>query len=324
MPQKVRQSNDQQTTNCNINPLKPNSHMDPQQVPNNYGNQSTPQKSINNTNNNHVLSENKSNRPAIDVPSSSENKSSLSDKPTTGDSVLVQDIPKSLNTSSQTVGVKSGHRPDLRSEKDGYERRIGRGTSWRRDHHDLMEQTYPMRGRGRGSPPTRGRGRDFHRDYDTRDYPYRREFDRRPPPPDAIAPTHHALDSRGPPAYPLPDPFYEPRGGYPLSPQRFYDTRRDFPPEHSRYYDDYRRGDDLRDLPPRPPADPGRPYDRGLTERGDPSDYGRPYPRPRDLRDDYPRITRDRLPPDPRGPPRDPHPDPRYIDEGRRYFEIRI
>src|SRR5262249_39836578 len=213
--------------------------------------------------------------------SSSENKSSLGDKPASGDSAPVQDTPKSLNTSSSPVtGGNVGPRPDPRSEKDGYERRIGRGTSWRRDHDDLVEKDYPVRGRGRGSPSTRGRGRDFHRDYDTRDYPYRRDYDRRPPPPDANAPPHHALDSRGPPPYPLPDPFYEPRGVYAPSPPHFYDARRDYPPEFSRFYDDYRRGDDSRDVAPPPPADPRGAFHPGPPARRGPFDFRPAFPLP--------------------------------------------
>ena len=234
----------------------------------------------------------------------------------------------------------------------GYERKIGRGTSWRRDHDTLNEQDYTVRGRGRGRAgghpqhhhsSTRGRGRRDE-NYDSRDYnnnSYRRDpYDRRPPPPTPPPPppppSHAHVASAFPPS---PDPYYEsPRvGAYP-SPA--YDARRDYPPPSfhpsdapppARYYEDYRRGGyDARDIPP-PPLPPNsshlptpptvdsrRPYDRGVVPgRDDPADYGRGYPpRSRDPRDDYPPMPRDvhpRLPPSDRLPPKDAG---RYIDEG--------
>jgi hypothetical protein len=309
--------------------------MDPQ-LPSNYGNQNVPQQSINN----HKLasSENKIDNPMAST-AASEKKKSLNDKllnPTTGESTA-QDAKKSLNTTTNhpqntsDLPRRSGPRAEgARLEKDGYERKIGRGTSWRRDHEALVEEDYSVRGRGRGAPSTRGRG--HYRDYDSRDYPYRRDYDRRPPPPPP--PPHHSLDPRGPP-YPPPDPYYDSRGSFPSPP--LYDNRRDYPPE-PRYFDDYRRGYDPRDGPPPPPLppqplEPRRPFDRGpFPGREDPSDYGRPYSRPRDPRDEFrgdPRMPRDpepRLPPDPRIPPRDERPDPRYLDEGiiSRIFSLII
>lgn len=209
---------------------------------------------------------------------------------------------------------------DPRDEKDGYERKIGRGTSWRRDHETLDTEEYYARGRGRGAS-TRGRPGYHYRDFESRDYPYRREYDRRlsPPPPSSASASHHShlsLEPRGRPYLPH-DPYYDSSRGLDAYP---YDTRRDYPPEPSRYFEDYRRGYDPRDGPPPPlplpsssePVEPRRPYDRGpYPGREDPY-----YSRPGDPRDDYrpdQRIpSREPLPPD----PRDPRADPRYRDEG--------
>jgi len=214
---------------------------------------------------------------------------------------------------------------DVRSEQSGYERKIGRGTSWRRDHDTLGEQEYTVRGRGRGRGHTyRGRARYPH--YESRDYPDRRDYDRPAP--------GHPTDPRGP-AYPPDNPYYDPRGSYPPP---VYDSRRDYPPDVSaRYHEDYRRGYDSREfIPPpptsiRPPMDSRRPYERGpIPGRGDdPVDYDRPYPRPRDPRDDFrgdPRVPRDEtlgFPPDTR-PSRDARSDARFIDEGIMAEETEI
>jgi hypothetical protein len=261
-----------------------------------------------------------------------------------GDSIIGQDAPKHPNSTTATapnhpqdssdLSHRSGPRTEgLRNDsKEGFERKIGRGTSWRRDHDARGDKEYTVRGRGRGAS-SRSRGyRNNHFDYDSRDYyNNRRGNDRRapyqprPPPPHSPsnlppAPAHPSLDPRGPP-YPPPDPYYDSRGTYP-SPT-IYDARRDYPPDPARYFDDYHRGGggyDPRDVPPplpRAPPSPipppnqtlesGRPYDRiPLLGRDDPSDYGRSYARPRDPRDDY------------RGDPReaDPRLPPRYMDEG--------
>lgn len=290
-------------------------------------------------------------------PNSSEIKNSLGDKsvPTGESNNHGQDAHNPLNTITATPSTASDlppRRSGPRNEViDGYERKIGRGTSWRRDHEARAEGDYTVRGRGRGGSLSSrggggGRGR-FHQDYDSRDYPYRRDYDRRPPlpsppppPPPPLPPghpgstAHHhpSLDPRSAP-YPPPDPYYDSRGTYPSPP--LYDTRRDYQhdPATTRYYDDYRRGGyDPRDGPPVPPPslppttatppqalDSRRPYDRGPPPgRDDPSDYGRPYSRPRDPRDDYPpRDIDSRLPPDHRMSPRDARSDPRYIDEGK-------
>jgi hypothetical protein len=204
--------------------------------------------------------------------------------------------------------------PPEDDREGGYERRIGRGRSWRRES-DTYEQDYIPRGRGRGY-----RGRGIPRDHDNgggREYygSFRgrgREYDRRPPP----------METRYP-----PESFYESPRAYP-SPA--YDTRRDYPPHPpasetppTRYYDDYRRGGyEPRELPPpllpaassHLPTSPRMesrrpPYDRIPPEREDP-EYRRPYPpRPGDQRDDYAR-----LPPPERLPP--PARDSRFMDEG--------
>ena len=292
----------------------------------------------------------------ITQPTSSEIKNSLGDKSVpTGESINhAQDAQNSLNTAAApTTSDLPPRRAGPRNEvNDGYERKIGRGTSWRRDHEARVEGDYTVRGRGRGGSLSSrgsgggGRGR-YHQDYDSRDYPFRRDYDRRPPlpspppPPPPLPPgpasssTHHpSLDPRSAP-YPPPDPYYDSRGTYPSPP--LYDTRRDYPPDPAttRYYDDYRRGGyDPRDgppiaptpPPPPPPAtatppqalDSRRPYDRGpLPGRDEPSDYGRTYSRPRDPVDYPPRDIDPRLPPDHRMSPRGVRPDPRYIDEGK-------
>jgi hypothetical protein len=275
-------------------------------------------------------------------PASSELNHANGDKslilPPNGDTSNGQDTQKQAAAPAAPSDLPRRSGP--RSEGiAGYERKIGRGTSWRRDHEARTEGDYTVRGRGRGAPPVRGSGRggQYHREHDARDYPHRRDYDRRPPPPSPPLPpapashhhSHPSLDPRGPP-YPPPDPYYDSREAYPSPPH--YDSRREYPPESAaRYFDDYRRGGyDPRDVPPPPPPPPPsaaagppqsldsrRPYDRGpLPGREDSSEYGRPYTRPRDPRDDYPRDFDPRLPPDPRISPRDVRLDPRYIDEG--------
>ena len=209
-------------------------------------------------------------------PTSSEIKNSLGDKSVpTGESIKhAQDAQNSLNTAAAAPTTTSDlpRRSGPRNEvNDGYERKIGRGTSWRRDHEARAEGDYTVRGRGRGGSQSSrgsggsGRGR-YHPDYDSRDYPYRRDYDRRPPlpspppPPPPLPPgpasssAHHpSLDPRSAP-YTPPDPYYDSRGTYPSPP--LYDTRRDYPPDPAatRYYDDYRRGGyDPRDGHPLPP-----------------------------------------------------------------------
>lgn len=199
-------------------------------------------------------------------------------------------------TSHPSRGTGTG---DFRPATQGYERKIGRGTSWRRDHKGLGEDDYTLRGRGRGNNPSPRGGRgNYYRDQETRGY-QRREGDH-----------PSSLDPRG--SY--PEPYYETRGPYP------YDTRRDFPIE-SRLAVDYERyesRDIPHHLPPSPPLD-RRLYERGPPGREDP-EYGRPFPRPRDVRDDLrddPRLPRDmdaRYPSESRS--RDLRPDPRFIDEG--------
>lgn len=224
--------------------------------------------------------------------------------------------------SQDTSDVARRNDPRTEDARSGYERKIGRGTSWRRDHDTLGEEEYTMRGRGRGGgPPYRGRGHRY-RDYESRDYPYRRDYDRPPP--------GHPADPRGPP-YPADDPYYDSRGNYPPP---LYDSRRDYPPDApARYHEDYRRGYDSRDFAPPPPVpihsamDSRRPYDRGpIPGRGaDPSMYDRPYARSRDPRDDFrgdPRAPRDeppRFPADLRPPG-----DPRFMDEGILVAGIRF
>jgi hypothetical protein len=262
-----------------------------------------------------------------------------------GDS-MGQDAPKHANSiatapshpaNSSDLSRRSGPRTEgLRNDKEGSERKIGRGTSWRRDHDAHRDQEYPVRGRGRGAS-SRSRGyRNNHSDYDSRDYYNRRGNDRRtpypprPPPPPPLSnlspsATHPSLDPRGPP-YPPSDPYYDSRGTYPPS-SPIYDARRDYPPDPARFFDDYHRGGyDPRDVPPSLPRAPpsplplpnqalesGRPYERApLPGRDDLSEYGRSYSRPRDPRDDYRGDPRDA---DPRFPPRDVR-DPRYMDEG--------
>lgn len=280
---------------------------------------------------------------------SSEMKNSIGDNsslvPATGDA-MVQDAQKSVNSAATNATASdllrgSGPRGEgLRTGKEGYERRIGRGTSWRRDHEALEQEDYTVRGRGRGAPPGRGRGYYNYRDYESpREYPFHRDYDRRPPPPPPLGSGYHRhthpLDSRGPP-YPPPDPYYESRGTF-SPPPMAYETRRDYPPDSARYSDDYRRRSyDPRDVPPSvpplaaPPSPPlpaqspgldsRRSYERGPIPGGrgeDLSGYGRSYSRPRDPREDYrggdPRDPDHRLPPDPRISSR---PEPRYIDEG--------
>lgn len=217
------------------------------------------------------------------------------------------DLSRKNDPRSEAVGL----------EQSGYERKIGRGTSWRRDHNSLSEEDYTVRGRGRGAgPPYRGRGHRY-RDDEVRDYRYDRDYDR--------SPIGYPADSRGPP-YGADgrshEPGYDSRRDYP---PHVYNYRRDCPPDvAARYYDDYRRGYDPGDFAPapaiRPPIDSRRLYDRGpVSGRGaDFSDYDRSYSRSRDDYHGDPRGPREvipRLPLDHR-PPRDIRTDSRYIDEG--------
>jgi hypothetical protein len=252
-------------------------------------------------------------------PAPSEMKNSLAGMSTaTGEPTLQNVRQPPTQPIQNTSGTQRKSGP--RNNGTGYERKIGRGTSWRRDHERLEEEDYTVRGRGRGSAPARGRGH-FHREFEPRE-PYRRDYDRRPLP----------MDTR--PQYPA-DPYYDPRGSY--APP--FDARRDYPTDPSRYFDDYRRGYDPRDLPPPSAPVDSRPYDRGMPRGRASSEYGRPYSRPRDPHDgpregprdlrDVPRDPRD-APRDPRDPVRDPRDDfradprispsvPRYSDEGIQY-----
>lgn len=244
----------------------------------------------------------------------------IGDKPLGDVQQRSPELGRRITSAAPPPPIPAHHRPPPMDQDrdDGYERKIGRGTSWRRDHDSRDEQDYTVRGRGR-VPLRNGGGRGYHREgersfSESRDYfDYRgrdREYDRRPPPVD--------------PRYP-PDPYYESSRAYPPA----YDHRRDYPPHHpadmppTRYYDDYRRGYDPRDLPPpasshSPPGlDPRRPpYDR------DDPEYGRPYPpRSRDPRDDYRMDPRG--PPSERGPPLPPQDrEGRYIDEGNFIGQI--
>jgi len=332
---------------------------------NNNNNSNYPGSAINQNNshqggNNHTSSENKLEIPGMGIssttaaaaataqiapsginPNNHDDTTSSMIANSSGDS-MGQDAPKHANSiatapshpqnSSDLSRNRSGPRPEgLRNDKEGSERKIGRGTSWRRDHDARGDQEYTPRGRGRGAS-SRSRGyRNNHSDYDSRDYYSRRGNDRRatypprpppPPPLSNLSPSapHASLDPRGPPYQP-PDPYYDSRGAYPPSPP-IYDARRDYPTDPARYFDDYHRGGyDPRDVPPQLPRaapsplpppnqaiESGRPYDRvPLPGRDDPSEYGRSYSRPRDPRDEY------------RGDPRDADPrvrDPRYMDEG--------
>lgn len=219
------------------------------------------------------------------------------------------DISRSNDPRSDAAGL---------AQYGGYERKIGRGTSWRRDHDSLSEDDYTVRGRGRGGgPPYRGRGHRY-RDHELRDYPYSRDYDR--------PPLGYPADPRD---YPYgadgrsDDHDYDSRRDYPPP---VYNYRRDYPPDPAaRYHEDYRRRYDPGDFVSspaaiRPPIDSRRPYDRApVSERGaDFSDYDRPYSR---SRDDYrgdprgPREMLPRLPLDHR-PSRDIRTDSRYMDEG--------
>ena len=228
-------------------------------------------------------------------------------------------------------GRGRGHPPGTRGHPNGYERKIGRGTSWRRDHESMDRDDYSFRGhphlqRGRAGdyeePTFRGRGRgsfrgrrssgSFHRDSGDYGRPPPREYERRPPP-------------AGYP--PGGDPYYEGRGAYP-SPG--YDLRREYPPEAGGrgYFDDYARydpRDPSRGPPPTaiPPEDRGRFYDRGPPPPAAREDEYAHYSRvPRvDPRDDYrgpppetARYPRDetRYPPE---PPRT-RTQSGYLDEG--------
>lgn len=215
------------------------------------------------------------------------------------------------------IGAESADPPHQRpqrgdsADRGGYERHIGRGISWRREHNEGDSYSYP-RGRGRGGPPPPGRGRGgaYHRDSSrssSGDYPYRRDYEHRPAPPRGASPPHPASTR----PYPAPDIYFESGGAYTASPPRYESSGRY--PADAGYYDDYRRAYDPRGPPPpsAPPAhspsahlDSRRSYD-AYDRR---SEYERTYPRSRDARDDYPPPVAD-----PRYPPDF---DPRYREEG--------
>jgi hypothetical protein len=321
LPQHKRLQEQQQRLRTD-HPLNPTQHFSLMDAQSNPNNASAVNRNVAQTGNPSSELHNDGPVASTSDMTTSEAKTSLSDitlLATTGESSAQSALNSTAPTHLQDTSVlprRTGPRSDFRPEKEGYERKIGRGTSWRRDHETLVEEDYALRGRGRGSgsgAPSRGGRGNYYRDQDARGY-YRRDFDRQSP-----------MDQRE--AYP-PDPYYDSRGAYPPP---IYDTRRDYPPE-SRYFDDYRRYDP-RDVPPPshlppaplPPVDSRRPYDRGPPGRDDPSDYGRPYSRPRDPRDDFrgdPRLPRDadpRYPPESRAlrdPRVDPRDDPRFIDEG--------
>lgn len=219
------------------------------------------------------------------------------------------DISSRNDPRSEAVGLE---------QYGGYERKIGRGTSWRRDHDSLAEEDYTVRGRGRGGgPPYRGRGHRY-RDNELRDYPYSRDYER--------PPLGYTADPRD---YPYGadgrsnDNGYDSRRDYPPP---VYNYRRDYPPDSAaRYPEEYRRRYDPEDFVPssaaiRPPIDSRRPYDRAsVSGRGaDFSDYDRPYSRSRDDYRGDPRGPREMLPRHPldHRPLRDIRTDSRYIDEG--------
>ena len=93
-------------------------------------------------------------------PSSEIKNNSLGDKSVPlGESINAQDAQNPLNiTTSITTSDLRGRSGPRAEENVGFERRIGRGTSWRRDHEARLEGDYGVRGRGRGAPPSRGSG----------------------------------------------------------------------------------------------------------------------------------------------------------------------
>ena len=148
-------------------------NMDPRQSGNYLAsaiNQTVPQLGINSSSNTEKQPDNNP-MGSNPQPASSELNHANGDKslmlPPNGDTINAQDAQKQSNSTAapatpSDLPRRSGPRSEVTA---GYERKIGRGTSWRRDHEARTEGDYTVRGRGRGAPPGRGGGRgQYHRD----------------------------------------------------------------------------------------------------------------------------------------------------------------